>query len=172
MPRNNKVTGRVFAEIAETSRRKGAYEKFLAIDQEMGFQEMGFQESEKLKEIKEKYSTLVQECADDIKILAALEEIITQIRAKEAINTELRLSLSRDYIYARSSFYRKDNKINDIRIVVGKVDEYGDELDELINDTNFRILCKEKVIEAMDKEININITNLNLIYANEETKRF
>lgn len=167
MPRNNKVTGRVFAEIAETSRQKGAYDKFLAIDQEMGFQE-----SESLKKLKKDYKVLVNDIATNIKVLAALEEIITQIRAKEAIDSELRLSLSRDYIYARSSFYRKDNKINDIRVVVGKVEEYGDKLDKLIKDQNFRTLCKVKLIESMDKEININITNLNLIYVNEETKRF
>lgn len=161
MPRNNKVTGRVFAEIAETSRQKGAYDEFLAIDQKNGFQE-----SEKLKRLKEDYKSLVNDIESNIKVLASLEEIITQIRAKEAINSELRLSLSRDYIYARSSFYRKDNKINDIRVVVGKVKDYGDELDELIKDTNFRLLCKEKLIEAMDKEINTNITNLNLIQVN------
>jgi hypothetical protein len=161
MPRNNKVTGRVFAEIVETSRQKGAYDEFLAIDQKNGFQE-----SEILKRIKEDYRILVHDIEVNIKVLASLEEIITQIRAKEAINSELRLSLSRNYIYARTSFYRKDNKINDIRVVVGKVDEYGDEIDELLQDTNFRILCKEKLIEAMDKEININITNLNLVNTN------
>jgi hypothetical protein len=163
MPRNNKVTGRVFAEIAETSRRKGAYEGFLAIDQKNGFQE-----SETLKKIKEDYKVLVNDMAANIKVLASLEEIITQIRAKEAIDTELRLSLSRNYIYARTSFYRKDNKINDIRVVVGKVHEYGDKLDELLRDTNFRTLCKEKLNEVMDKEINNNITNLNLVQVNEQ----
>lgn len=162
MPRNNKVTGRVFAEIAETSRQKGAYDEFLAIDQKNGFQE-----SDELKKLKEDYKLLVRDISTNIKVLANLEEIITQIRAKEAIDSELRLSLSRNYIYARSSFYRKDNKINDIRIVIGKVDEYGDELDELLRDTNFRILCKEKLKEAMDKEIKNNIINLNLVQVNE-----
>jgi len=161
MPRNNKVTGRVFAEIVETSRQKGSYDEFLAIDQKNGFQE-----SEILKRIKEDYRILVHDIEANIKVLASLEEIITQIRAKEAIDSELRLSLSRNYIYARTSFYRKDNKINDIRVVVGKADEYGNEISELIRDTNFRILCKEKLIEAMDKEININITNLNLVQIN------
>lgn len=165
MPTNNKVTRRVFAEIAETNRQKGAYDEFLAIDQKMGFRE-----SEHIKKFKEDYKMLVNDIAANIKILAALEEIITQFRAKEAIDSELRLSLSREYIYARSSFYRKDNKINDIRVVVGKISKYGDNIEELLKDTEFRILCKEKLIESMDKEINININNLNLVY-NEENSR-
>lgn len=163
MPRNNKVTERVFADIAETRDRKGAYEKFLAIDKEMGLQE-----SELLISMKEKYNELASESAEAIKTLAALEEIIVQIRSKQVINSELRLSLSRDYIYARSSFYRKSTAINDIRVVVAKTSEYGDDLDELLKDTNFRILCKQKLIEAMDKEIEKNVTNLNLVY-NEKT---
>jgi hypothetical protein len=162
MPRNNKVTGRVFAEIVETSRQKGSYDEFLAIDQKNGFQE-----SEILKRIKEDYRILVHDIEANIKVLASLEEIITQIRAKEAIDSELRLSLSRNYIYARTSFYRKDNKINDIRVVVGKVEEYGDKINELINDTNFRILCKEKLTESMNKEIAINVKLLNLVNVNE-----
>lgn len=162
MPRNNKVTGRVFAEIAETSRQKGAYDEFLAIDQKNGFQE-----SEELKKLKEDYRILVHDIKTNINVLACLEEIITQIRAKEAIDSELRLSLSRNYIYARSSFFRKDKKINDIRVVVGKIDEFGNNIEELLKDTTkFRLLCKEKLIEAMDKEINININNLNLVQVN------
>ena len=156
MPRNNKVTERVFANIAETGGRKGSYDKFLAIDREMGLQE-----SDLLIKMKEKYSEIAQDCVDDIKVLAALEEIIVQIRAKEVIPTELRLSLSRDYIYARSIFYRRGNQINDIRVVVGRTTEFGDELDELIRDTNFRTLCETKLIEAMDKEIMKNVEYLN-----------
>ncbi len=165
MPKNNKVTGRVFAEIAETSRRKGAYHEFLAIDQKNGFQE-----SDILKRLKTDYSILVHDIETNINVLAALEEIITQIRAKEAIDSELRLSLSRDYIYARTSFYRKDKKINDIRVIVDKVGDYvGPNIEDLIHDHEFRELCKYKLIQAMDKEININIANLNLVSANEQT---
>lgn len=161
MPTNNKITERVFAAIAETGGVKGAYERFLSIDQELGFKE-----SAKLKRLKDNYRILVQDIKTNIKVLAALEEIIIQIRAKEVINSDLRLSLSRDYIYARSTFYRRGNKINDIRVVVGKTTEFGvaplfgTDLDKLIVDPNFRILCKEKLKDAMDKEIEANLNNL------------
>lgn len=155
MPRNNKVTEKVFANIAETGGRKGAYDKFLAIDQEMGLEI-----NEPLQQMKEQYAAISKTCAEDIKVLAALEEIIIQMRAKQVIDSELRLSLSRDYIYARSLFFRRRNQINDIRVVVGQVEEYGDELDNLLNDPIFRSICKKKLIEAMDKEIEKNVQYL------------
>lgn len=162
MPRFNKVTERVFAELAEVRPGTGTYDKFLAIDQELGLRI-----TPELAATKGIYSKLIKKQVDDLKTLAALEEIIIQMRAKEVIDSELRLSLSRNYIYARSVFFRRGNKMNDIRVVVGIVEEYGDELDELIKDTNFRILCKEKLTEAMDKEITKNVNNLNYVYTND-----
>lgn len=163
MPRNNKVTERVFADIAETGRKKGTYDNFLSIDQEMGLNE-----SPALKAMKQKYTELAQEHAEDLKNLASLEEIIIQMRCKEVVNSEIRLSLSRNYIYARSLFYRRSNQINDIRIVVGKSDEIGDDLVSLLQDDDFMSFAKTKLLEAMDKEIEKNATNLNLVY-NEKT---
>ena len=160
MPRFNKVTEEVFAPIAETNGRKGAYVKFLNIDRELGLSE-----SDLLKQMKQKYDEISKECADDIKALSLLEEIIIQIRSKEVIESELRLSLSRDYIYARSVFYRKDNQINDIRVVAGKISEHGGDIETLLNDPEFRLICKSKLQEAMDKEIENNVTNLNLVYS-------
>lgn len=155
MPRNNKVTEKVFANIAETGGRKGAYDKFLAIDHEMGLEI-----SEPLQQMKEQYAAISKTCAEDIKVLAAMEEIIIQMRAKQVIESELRLSLSRDYIYARSLFFRRRNQINDIRVVVGQVKDYGDDLDNLLKDPIFRSICKDKLIEAMDKEIEKNVQYL------------
>jgi hypothetical protein len=158
MPRNNKVTERVFADIAETGRKKGTYDKFLSIDQEMGIQE-----SAMLQLMKKRYAELAHEHAEDLKNLAALEEIIIQLRCKEVINSEIRLSLSRNYIYARSLFYRRSNQINDIRIVVGKTEEYGEDLNTLFNDIVFMQLAKDKLREAMDKEVQKNIEILTQI---------
>lgn len=168
MPKNNKVTERSFSNIAETDGRKGSYEKFLNVDQDMGLQE-----SDLLKQLKEKYREIARDCVDDIRMLAALEEIIIQIRSKEVIDSELRLSLSRNYIYARTMFYRRGKEINDIRVVVGKVNdpqypEFNRGLDILLADPEFRFLCKEKLTEVMNKEIEKNINQLNYVY-NEKT---
>ena len=155
MPRLNKVTEKVFAEIAETPQKKGQYTTFLNIDKVMGITE-----SPALKEFKEMYDDLTAENKGTISTLAALEEIIIQIRAKEVIESELRLSLSRNYIYARSLFYRRGNKINDIRVVVGTTEDYGTELNVLLENEAFRTICWTALKKAMDKEIEANVEKL------------
>jgi hypothetical protein len=86
------------------------------------------------------------------------------------ISKELRLSLSRNYIYARSIFYRRGNKINDIRVVVGTTEEYGDNLGELITTTAFRDMCILDITVAMEKEIETNINQLKNLIENETIK--
>ena len=159
MPRLSKITKRVFADVIKPDNHRASYDEFLKIDEKMGLYE-----SEFLKEMKGRYFTLVREHVDDIETLAAMEEIIIQIRAKEVIDSELRLSLSRNYIYARSLFYRRNTKINDIRVIIGKVEDHGDDLNQLINDSAFRDLCKQKLLEAMNNEIRLNRVCLKFKY--------
>ncbi len=164
MPQINKVTNRVFAEVTES----GGHERFLSIDEEMGLPE-----STLLQLLKKKYDEVARDCVEDIRILSSLEEVIIQIRSKAVIDSELRLSLSRDYIYARSTFYRRGKEINDIRVVVGKVNdpehpEFNKDLNTLLNDPEFRSICVDKLQEAMDKEIEKNLlTQLNFVYKYE-----
>jgi hypothetical protein len=155
MPRINKVTEKVFAEIAETPKKKGSYTTFLNIDKVMGLPE-----SDSLKEFKGLYDELTSENKGTISTLSTLEEIIIQTRCKEAIESELRLSLSRNYIYARSVFYRRGNKINDIRVLIGNTEEYGNNINDLIMHENFRDLCINKLWLAMTKEIEENVSQL------------
>lgn len=155
MPRNNKVTERVFADIAGSQTQKEAYTKFLELDAEIGLKE-----SDMLSLMKSTYADLIDESREAIATLARVEEIIIQIRAKEVVDSELRLSLSRNYIYARSLFYRRGNQINDIRVIVGKTSDFGDNIDELLMDEEFSTLCINKLHEAMDKEIDKNVNFL------------
>jgi len=155
MPRLQKVTEKVFAEIAETPQKKGAYTTFLDIDKVLNLPE-----DEQLTELKGMYAEIISEQKDIVSALAAIEEVIIQIRCKRVINSELRLSLSRNYIYARSVFYRRGNQINDIRVVVGTTDDHGDDLKTLILDKVFTSKCVVKLQEAMNKEINKNIVEL------------
>jgi len=129
MPRLQKVTVKVFAEIAETPQKKGSYDTFLNIDEVLGIPV-----NDQLQELKTMYNEIVTDQKNAIESLAAIEEIVIQIRCKNVISKELRLSLSkhsdvRQYIYARSIFYRRGNKINDIRVVIGTTKEYGSLLD-------------------------------------------
>ena len=166
MPRLQKVTEKVFAEIAETSQKKGAYTTFLDIDEVLGLSE-----SNQLIELKSLYKDIVSETQKKITTLAAIEEIIIQIRCLRVIDKELRLSLSRNYIYARSIFYRRDVKINDIRVVVGTTEVYDtDDLNYLMLVETFRDHCILDLTVAMEKEINKNINSLKIIMRDEEIK--
>jgi hypothetical protein len=168
MPRTNKITGRVFADLSKTPTQLGANERFLNLDEEMGLQV-----SKSLAAMKKKYKSLSgeSEFVDVLDKLASIEEIIIQMRCKLVVESEIRLSLSRNYIYARSLFYRRGNEINDIRVIVGKTDDLGTDFDlintRLLTDQAFLTLCSSKIREAMDKEIEKNVLNLNTVYANE-----
>jgi len=151
MPRLQKVTEKVFAEIAETPQKKGAYTTFLNIDEVLALPA-----SEEIQELKDLYLEIIDEVKGQIGALSTLEEIIIQIRCKHVVNEEIRLSLSRNYIYARSIFFRRGNKINDIRVVVGTTEEYGDDLNSLMEDKIFLSKGVLKLINAMNKEINQN----------------
>ena len=151
MPRFNKIIERNFTEVD--------YKKFLDVDKSMGLNV-----SPVLDEMKTLYGNLIEERKEDLKSLASLEEIIIQIRSKEVIDSELRLSLSKDYIYARSLFFRKGNKMNDIRVLIGKTETFGGDLNTLINDQDFRSICKTKLIDAMEVEIAKNINQLKEVY--------
>jgi len=162
MPRLQKVTEKVFAEIAETPQKKGAYTSFIEVDKVLGLPV-----SHELQELKDLYDNLTHANKEMIEQLASIEEIVIQIRCKNVISKELRLSLSRNYIYARSIFYRRGNKINDIRVVVGTTEEYGDDLGELIKTPAFRDLCTMDITMAMEKEIETNINQLKTLIEDE-----
>jgi hypothetical protein len=159
MPRLQKVTEKVFAEIAETPQKKGAYTTFLEVDKILGLPE----EDELLQEMKGIYEEIVTEKKKLISELSAIEEIIIQIRCKRVVNEEIRLSLSRNYIYARSIFYRRGHQINDIRVVVGTTNEYGDDLNALMKDKVFLSKGVAKLLTAMQEEINKNVEQLKVI---------
>jgi hypothetical protein len=71
MPKLQKPIEKVFAEIAETSKKKGKYSAFLNIDAILGLNE-----SEELRELKEMYDSLTSGIRDQLIEIAAIEEII------------------------------------------------------------------------------------------------
>ena len=148
MPRNNQTITRVFTEMV----RDETYDKFLEVDEQLDLVV-----SETQSAMKEKYQYILTNIKRELKIISRVEEIIIQLRAKEQIDSELRLSLSRNYIYARSVFFRTDKEINDIRVIVGKTTDYGEDIEVLIKDPNFRELCKSELIKAMDVIIEMNV---------------
>ena len=73
-------------------------------------------------------------------------------------HTELiKLSLVREYLYARYPFYRKGMTTKDIRVIVDKSEFWGENLDILIKNKEFMSKAIEKLQRAMDVEIDNNL---------------
>lgn len=159
MGRVNKTIDGVFIDIVGNDREISCYDQFLN-QTEIN--------SKPLKNLIKSYDDLVQKHRPIFEKLAQLEEIIIQLRIRHTLDN-IKLSQVREYIYARTPFYRKDKKAKDVRIIVDKIDfrpEVIDGPDGVINidilydDKEFMSLAKAKLGKAMDKEINDNIKNL------------
>ena len=156
MSRENKLTGGVFTGIVGTSEKISSYDKFLnhTVD-------MNQPHSEELVKHCNRYKDFIGMMKTNFEKLAKLEGVIMQMRAKELIAEEVKLSLVRnEYIYARTLFYREDRETKDIRIIVGKTEFYGSNLYELYRDEAFMAIAKDKLAKAIDKEIKRNLNEL------------
>jgi hypothetical protein len=155
MGRVNKLTDGVFVDIVGTAKEINLYTEFLNnIDSK----------SKNLKSLRKEYDALTGQNKNLFEKLAKLEEVILQIRAKESIMTrpsEVKLSLVREYLYARYPFYRKGMLTKDIRIIVDKSEFWGDNLNVLLKNKEFMTKATDKLSKAMDEEINSNLHEYN-----------
>jgi hypothetical protein len=155
MGRVNKLTDGVFVDIVGTAKEINLYTEFLNnIDSK----------SKNLKSLRKEYDALTGQNKNLFEKLAKLEEVIMQIRAKELIMTgpsEVKLSLVREYLYARYPFYRKGMLTKDIRIIVDKSEFWGDNLNVLLKNKEFMSKATDKLSKAMDEEINSNLHEYN-----------
>ena len=150
MGRVNKTIDGVFIDIVGNDREISCYEQFLnqnAIN------------SNPLKKLIKSYNDLVQQNIPTFEILALLEEVIIQLRIRHTLDN-IKLTLVRDYIYARTPFYRKDKKSKDVRIIVDKIGNQNESINTLYNNKEFMTKAKLKLGQAMDDEINENLKAL------------
>lgn len=148
----NKLIELVFSNIFNRRDKVNKVQEFLVSDVLLNIPD-----NNDLYEYKQLYSQLVDKITEEINTLADLEEIITQIRCKEIGPNDLKLSITGDFIYAKSVFYRNTNKSKDIRIVAGRVSEVlpdGKSLQDLYNDKTFMATAVCKLKNQMQKEIN------------------
>ena len=71
-----------------------------------------------------------------------------------------------DYIYARSPFFRKGTSAKDVRVIVGRMNEDGDDLNSLEKDIQFMESAKRSIEVAMDKQIAVNCNELTKLMNN------
>lgn len=102
------------------------------------------------------YTETVNELKSGMAKLAALEKIILQMRAKLNMD-DIKFSILREYIYARTPFYRDDTSTKDIRVIVDKTDIQGDDMSKLNKNKPLIKSAKQKLASAMEDEINNSI---------------
>lgn len=158
MGRVNKTIEGVFTNIVGTSSEISTYNQFINQGEDLNI-------SKELQDLTDTYVKLVNDHKNTFEQLASLEEIIMQMRIKENLD-DIKLSLVREYIYARTPFYRKDKKAKDVRVIVDKIEfhpEVGTNIEILIGNEDFMERAKEKLVTAMDTEIKENVRLLKIL---------
>lgn len=149
MGRFNATIDGVFTDLVEVG-QVPSYEKFINYGNDI-------KPSRDLKKFTTEYKNLVKVFGPTIEKLATMEEIIMQMRSKENIE-EIRLSIVREYLYARCSFFRRGKLSKDIRVIVDKSEFWEDKtVDELLLNKEFMDKATGKLIKAMDTEIQNNV---------------
>jgi hypothetical protein len=149
MGRFNATIDGVFTDLVEVG-QVPSYDKFVNYGNDI-------KPSKELKKITSDYKNLVKVFGPTVEKLATMEEIIMQLRAKENIE-EVKLSIVRDYLYARCSFFRRGKTSKDIRVIVDKTEFWEvKNVDDLLNNKEFMDKAIGKLTKAMDSEIKNNI---------------
>lgn len=148
MGRTNKMTEGVFTGIVGTESEISSYDRFL--------KNGGASQSLLLNEFIHEYSELIEVNKNSFQKLAELEEIIMQIRSLTNMD-DIKLSIVREYIYARCSFFRREKTAKDIRVIVDNVEFWTNDVDKLLGNTDFMEKAKVKLIKAMQKEVSDNV---------------
>lgn len=106
------------------------------------------------------YLKIIKDNEDNLFLLSLLEKLIVQLRCKEFIDGNIKFSKVGDYIYARAPFFKnKGNK--DIRVVIGRTTEYDIPIEDMVHNPRASTEAKNKLIEAMDKEIKSSVDEIN-----------
>jgi hypothetical protein len=158
MARVNKYTEGVFTEIVGNENSIPSYDRFLNVQNDL------VPPTGELKKITEKYRKLITKQKVGFVKLAKMEELIMQLRTMDNLKpNDIKLSILREYVYARVPFYRTDKDSKDVRILIDSYEQYGKDIDSLYDNNELMSLSMEKLKLAMDKIIKDNLHNLKKI---------
>ena len=102
--------------------------------------------------------------------LAQQEELILQLKCMgEVENLNVKLSLLREYVYARCPFFRRSKSTKDIRVLIGRIDLLDPNTQEptlngLYKNKEVMQLAKTKLYKAMLEEYKGNISKYTIMY--------
>lgn len=146
----NKTTNGVFIDLIGSDTQVPSYDVFTNYE--------NTNKNKKLSKYTKEYKDLITKHKSTIIRMASLEEIIMQLRSVEELNTNtIKLSLVRDYIYARAPFFRVGKVTKDIRIIVDRSEFWTTDLDSLLTNQEFMNKAQKKLLDAMNEEIKENI---------------
>ena len=161
MGRVNKDIEGVFVNVVGNEKEKSSYDRFIDYGKTLSKKE-----TKALSEFTKIYNDLMTNIKTDIQRLADLEVIIMQLRTKENLNSDdIKLNIVRnEYIYARYPFFRNDKTTKDIRIIVDNVEFHGTDLKKLSGNQEFMEKAQNKLVKAMESEIDENVKKYKSIY--------
>lgn len=161
MGRVNKNIEGVFVNVVGNEKEKSSYDRF--IDYGSVLTEKESKEYSKFIKV---YQELIKSHKTTIEQLAETEVIIMQIRSRDNLKlSDIKLNIVRgEYIYARCPFFRTDKTTKDIRVIVDNVEFQGGDLRKLSGNEEFMNKAYDKLIKAMEYEIDDNISNYQTIY--------
>lgn len=154
MGRNNVILSSVFNNIIENNELSN----FRNIDKTLGVNI-----TPELKFMLTLYDDILNPLMVYIKDLAKLEEVIIQLRSRECIDDEIKVTIQREYIYVRSTFVRNGKETKDLRCIVGKTEVYGTDVDTILKNETFMTMAKKALYDTMTTEINKTIKNLKVL---------
>jgi hypothetical protein len=157
MGRVNKLTDGVFTGIVGNASEVSTYDRFINLQGDLT-------NSKESNEFLREYQTVITENKVTFDRLSSLEEIIMQLRSRDSIGDDFKLSIVREYIYARTPFFRRDKGTKDIRVIVGLTEFYGEDTRKLMGNDEFVQKATTKLIDAMNQEISINISQYKKIF--------
>ncbi len=155
MGRFNKLVNGVFVDIVGTDNERSSYDIFMDLESK--------NMSKDLNGFLREYKSIITKNKTMFEQLARLEEIIMQMRSIENID-DIKLSLVREYIYARCSFFRMGKTSKDIRVIVDNIEFWDNDVDKLFANEKFMEKAKNKLVYAMTNEINSNIETYKTLY--------
>ena len=160
-----KLNNGVFLKVTGNQEQRPLWEQFITDDQETDLHpEIG------LARFLEVYKERITSMKVGIQELADLEVIVLQIRSLSNLFGNVKLYTVKDrYIYARTNFYRTDNEINELRILIDPIDLYFPngtvDLEILFGNVSFMNRVYYKLKTSMLETIIENVDNFTKIYS-------
>jgi hypothetical protein len=161
-----KLNNGVFLKVTGNQEQRPQWEQFITDDHGTDLHpEIG------LARFVEVYKDRITSVKTDIQELADLEVIILQIRALSMLVGNVKLYTVNDkYIYARFNFYRVDNDINELRVLIDPIDLYFPngtvDPEILFGNEDFMKKVYYKLRTSMLETIIENVDNFTKIYSN------